>query len=99
MLAASIRIDRLTEPDIWRLVAADDRARRLGHRDGVDAVGQFLFGPAVVLESLREFVEAAGRVRERAAAFHRACHARDCIYVQRASKSSSRAWAVLDKEP
>src|SRR6185436_20647663 len=63
MLASPIRIDRLAESDVGRVVAADDRARRLGGDRGFELVRRlFLFVPAVALELFGQLVEASGWV-------------------------------------
>src|SRR6185436_21099555 len=62
MFAAPVGIDGLPKVDVGRFVAADDRARGLGQHDGLDATRLFILEPAIVLESLGEVVEAAGRL-------------------------------------
>src|SRR4029077_13479662 len=68
MTASSIRIDRLLEGNIGRIVVADDRARTLGLERRGDAVGFVFEVPAIVdrLELLQ--IEAPGRIRERSPA-------------------------------
>src|SRR5690606_14323426 len=66
---STIRIDRLAEPDVRRLVAADDRPRRLGTNYCADFPRPLLLVPAVVFDGLRELVEAARRIRERSPSF------------------------------
>src|SRR5690242_12612249 len=62
MFAAPVWVDGLAEADVGRLVAADDRTRGLRQHDGLALLRLFIFVPAVVLESLREDVETAGRL-------------------------------------
>ena len=69
MLASSIRIDRLLEPDIRRVVVGDDRARGLRPHFGRDRLGCLLLVPAVIHRLRLSADEARMRIAERAAAF------------------------------
>ena len=69
VLAAAVRIDRLLEMDVRRIVAADDRARALLGHDGIRPRRRLVLAiPAVVLARARDRLEAAFAIRRRAAA-------------------------------
>src|SRR5215469_16142579 len=64
MTASSIRIDRLLERNIRRVVGRDDRARALRLQCGRDAVGRLLHVPPVVDRFELRQVEATRRIGE-----------------------------------
>src|ERR1700722_11396647 len=93
MLASPIRIDRLLERNIRRVVGCYDTAGTIGLHRGGDGVRLLLDVPAVVnlLEALT--LEAAGRVGEGTPAqkrfsSHWTAHGAYCISIQSGGESS-----------
>src|SRR5262249_49718876 len=105
MLTSAVRVDRLIEPDIGRVVGADDRASPIGLEAGRNAVRLLLHVPAVVHALDGRGFEASRGVGERSApleglpAARFLAHAQYCTPIQLPGKGAVGTGQSLPRVP